>query len=527
LAWVPDDRTKPSAAIGMTSGPGDVPVDGVPDTGAARPRRRWLRWLGFLFLLGLIVTVLLSFHQPPMRLMPVPLAFEKSGARLFAANANLAADNRIELFYASNRLAVGPRNDRIHAIAPGRDLLLGVTSIRIGDEGTGWDRVLEWSMGVDGGKRPQLILQRMVELATLGGDEPLPGPGPVRDPALRAWLGLVDDALARSADPDIIIYVHGANSTVERAAGQAAQLRHFTGQNSVVLLFAWPTAENFLVYPRDIVKAFGAAPQLARLVGLLAAHTRARRIDVLSYSAGGTVASDGLALLGAEAASRGYDPRLGEVHHAAPDADFRGFVGDLRDYAGTADRVTVSLNMQDSALRLSEVINRASRAGRPDLRELSPGDLRFLRQANRELGLEIVEVRGEDIPGMSRRSHGFWYMDPWVASDVLLKLMFSAQAPERGLVRTAGPEELEIWRFPADYDARLPGVIAGVSAGGGADQTISGGADRPARGGADRPARGGADQTISGGADQAISGGADQTSAGSGRGEGSAAPARP
>jgi hypothetical protein len=435
-----------------------------PD-GVGRTRRRWVRWLGFAALLGLIVTILLSFHQPPMRLMPVPLAFRNSGSALFAANPALRGDNRIELFYATNRLPVGPRNDRIHAIAPGRDLLLGVTSIRIGDVGTTWDRVYEWSLGEDGGRRPQLLLERMIEMASLGGDAPVPLPGPGLDPGLRAWLALVDDALAKSPDPDITIYVHGANSTVERAAGQAAQLRHFTGQNSVVLLFAWPTAENFLVYPRDIETAFGAAPQLARLVGLLSQHTRARRIDVLSYSAGGTVASDGLALVGRAAAGKGADPKLGEVHHAAPDADFRGFVGDLRDYAGVADRVTVSLNMQDSALRLSQVVNRGSRAGRPDLRELSPADMRFLQEANRELGLEIVEVRGTDIAGMSERSHGFWYMDPWVASDVIIKLLFSAPAPARGLVRADGPDGLELWRFPTDYDARLPAVVAGVAAG--------------------------------------------------------------
>jgi hypothetical protein len=427
----------------------------------------WLRWLGFLLLIGLIITILLSFHQPPMRLMPVPLAFQKSGSALFAANADLRRDNRIELFYASNRLAIGPRNDRIHSIAPGRDLLLGVTTIRIGDEGTPWDRVYEWSMGEDGERRPQLLLERMRELADLPGDQLPPPPGPVLDPSLRAWLALVDEALARSADPDITIYVHGANSTVERAAGQAAQLRHFTGQNSVVLLFAWPTAENFLVYSRDIETAFGAAPQLARLVALLSQHTRARRIDILSYSAGGTVASDGLALVGRAAAGKQMDARLGQVHHAAPDADFRGFVDDLRDYAGVTDRVTVSLNMADSALRLSQVINRGSRAGRPDLRELSPGDMRFLREANRELGLEIVQVRGEDLPGMSQRSHGFWYMDRWAASDVILQLMFGKGAPERGLDPADGPDGLKLWRFPADYEQRLPGVIAGLSAGSG------------------------------------------------------------
>jgi hypothetical protein len=421
------------------------------------------RWLGFAALIGLIVTILMAFHQPPMRLMPVPLAFQKSGSAMLAANPDLRRDNRIELFYATNRLPVGPRTNRIYSVAPGRDLLLGVTSIRIGGEGTTWDEVYEWSMGMDGERRPQLILQQMAEMAALP-EGPVPPPSPMLDPQLRAWLSLVDQAVARSPDHDIIIYVHGANSTVERAAGQAAQLRHFTGQNSVVVLFAWPTAENFLVYPRDIETAFGAAPQLARLVELLAKHTNVRKIDVLSYSAGGTVASDGLARVGLFAREQGFDPKLGQVHHSAPDADLRDFVGDLRDYAHVAQRVTVGLNMEDSALRLSEVVNRGSRAGRPDLRELSPGDIRFLQQANRELGLEIVRVRPGDLQGVGARSHGFWYLDPWAASDVILELLFSLGAADRGLEPGPGASGLNYWVFPPDYAERLPGVLEKASA---------------------------------------------------------------
>lgn len=447
----------------------DPQPDSTPDSSVeSRPKRsrkrRILRWLGFLALIGLVVTILVAMHNPPMRLMPVPAAFVKSGSALFRANPNLRHDNRIELFYATNRLPLGPRNDRIHAIAPGRELLFGVTTIRIGDQGTAWDRVYEWSFGEDGERRPQLILEQMRELASLPGEETVPLKGPVLDPSMRAWLGLVDEALSRSLDPDITIYVHGANSTVERAAGQAAQLRHFTGQNAVVLLFAWPTAENFLVYPRDIETAFGAAPQFARLVELLATHTRARRINVLSYSAGGTVASDGLARVGSWSRETGIDPRLGQVHHSAPDADLRDFVGDLRDYAGLPERVTVGLNMEDSALRLSEVLNRGSRAGRPDLRELSPGDMRFLQQANKELGLEIVRVRPGDLKGVGPRSHAFWYMDPWAASDVLLQLMFGKDAEARGLAQGPGAGGLTYWVFPPDYMARLPDVIARVSA---------------------------------------------------------------
>lgn len=426
------------------------------------------RWLGFAALLGLIIVILMAFHQPPMRLMPVPLAFEKSGSALFAANDNLRKDNRIELFYATNRLPVGPRTNRLYSVAPGRDLLLGTTSVRIGGEGSTWDEVYEWSLGMDGERRPQLILERMAEMAALpegyvpGGA--VPGPSPAMDPQLRGWLAIVDQALARSPDRDIIIYVHGANSTVERAAGQAAQLRHFTAQNAVVLLFAWPTAENFLVYPRDIETAFGAAPQLARLVELLATNTSVRKIDVLSYSAGGTVASDGLARVGLYSRERGFDAKLGQVHHSAPDADLRDFVGDLRDYAHVAQRVTVGLNMEDSALRLSEVLNRGSRAGRPDLRELSPGDLRFLQQANRELGLEIVRVRPGDLKGVGPRSHAFWYMDPWAASDVMLELIFSLGAADRGLEPGPGASGISYWVFPPDYPERLPGVLERASA---------------------------------------------------------------
>ena len=75
-----------------------------------------------------------------------------------------------------------------------------------------------------------------------------------------AWFASIDAALARSRDHDIIVYVHGANTNLERAAGQAAQLQHFTGRNSVVLLFNWPTAENFLRYSRDMVTAAESAP---------------------------------------------------------------------------------------------------------------------------------------------------------------------------------------------------------------------------------------------------------------------------
>lgn len=408
----------------------------------------------FLLLAVLVVGVLAAaFQHPPMRLMPAPLLFQKGGSAIVEL-APALVDDRINLFYATSRLPIGPRENRIYTIAPDRRLHFGEARLRIG-EGSTLDELREWSTGTGGGDRPFIYLDRMREVATLGQDEP---PGP--DTA--AWLADLDAAVQASRTKDVIVYVHGANTTVERAAGQAAQLNHFTGRDAVVVLFVWPTAENFLRYPRDIEKAFGAAPHLAELVDLIATHTRTGKVDVFTYSAGGTVGSDGLARLVRDH-PRSAD-RLGQVYHAAPDADTRDFVDDLEVYSGSAQRVTTAVNLGDSALRLAQVINRASRAGRPDLRELSGEASEWLLSAARDGRIDILQVRPENMPELSTRSHTFWYDDPWVSNDLLVALLFQMEAGDRALVPGVSASGVEYWTFPPDYPDRMGPLVARLRA---------------------------------------------------------------
>lgn len=412
---------------------------------------RYFIWIG---LAAIAAVVAISFYHPPMRLMPAPAIFVDAGTEAFSSNPEEAGDPLIQLFYATNRLPVGPRESRIYAVLPGRELLAGVSTVRIGDEGTTWDKIYAWSTGASDDRRPFLHLEGMNERAVLEPDAPVSGEA-------RAWFAEINEALASSPNKDIIVYVHGANTTVERAAGQAAQLRHFTGRNSVVVLFVWPTAENFLRYSRDMVTAFGAAPHLAELVELLAANTDAENINVFTYSAGATVGSDGLAIIGRNADQPGANPpRLGEIYHAAPDADFRTFVDDMKDYAAKARRITVSVNLNDSALRLSQLVNRASRAGRPDLTELSREATDWLLGAARTYRLELLNVRPENIPDLPRSSHTFWYDDPWVSSDVLVTLFFHLSPAERGLDEGEAASGARYWTFTPDYPQRLEQLIA-------------------------------------------------------------------
>ena len=114
---------------------------------------------------------------------------------------------------------------------------------------------------------------------------------------------------------------------------------------------------------------------------------------------------------------------------------------------------------------MSQTVTRASRAGRPDFRELDPEETRWLVEASRDIGMEAIHVRAEDIPDLSRTSHAFWYDDPWVSSDVLISLLFHLPAGERGLDRKARPSGGEYWTFPQDYPERLRKVMDGLRPG--------------------------------------------------------------
>ena len=189
---------------------------------------------------------------------------------------------------------------------------------------------------------------------------------------------------------------------------------------------------------------------------------RAAKIDVFTYSAGATVGSDALALLARETPDTAA--RLGEVYHAAPDADFRAFVDDLAAYAPHARRVTAAVNLGDSALRLAQAVNRASRAGRPDLAELSADTSARLLAAAADGEIEIVQVHPDRMPELAATSHTFWYDHPWASNDVLLTLLFHLPPATRALDPATAPSGAAYWTFPEDYPARMPAVVDAVRA---------------------------------------------------------------
>ena len=407
----------------------------------------------FLFLLAVTCLLGACQSQPPVRLMPPPEAFVKSDNNLFSVNQNLKPSENIQVFYATNRKPVGGPDNQSYSRTPTDDLHLGVADLSIGGGEITWEALYKLSTQADGEDlRPEILLTSLHQKAQVS---PLLGDSSGGADGL-AFFRLIDQALAASNDKNLTIYVHGANTGVQRATAQAAQYRHFTGRNSVVLSYIWPSAESFLRFSQDVANTARTAPTFAHLIRMLSLHTQARQINVIAYSSGAMVASGGLARL--DTPDPRFPPdslRLGEVYYAAPDADFRTFVGYLQRQKGIGKRATVAINMDDSVLMWSSLHQRASRAGRPDLTELSGEDTRWLLQAAADDAIDVLWVKPEGLPGLAQRSHTFWYDHPWVSTDLLLKMLFGLPPNARGLEAGKSAQGVQYWEFPPDYGQRL------------------------------------------------------------------------
>jgi esterase/lipase superfamily enzyme len=218
-------------------------------------------------------------------------------------------------------------------------------------------------------------------------------------------------------------------------------------------------------YFSDIRTARASIPAFTQLIELLAANTNARHIDILAYSAGAEIASAGLAQLGKRDTGESREAlkrrlRLGQIYYAAPDADTRTFADDIQHYVDLPERVSLSANLNDSALAFAQFRHRASRAGRPDLGELSTEQTQFLVDASNKYNFDLIKIDPSVIPDLSRRSHGFWYTNAWVSNDVVATFLRRDPPQARGLDPGTTGGGARYWIFPQDYDKRVAKALS-------------------------------------------------------------------
>jgi len=166
--------------------------------------------------------------------------------------------------------------------------------------------------------------------------------------------------LATTRSRDILVFVHGFNTSFEDAAVRAAQLTADIGFDGAVVLYSWPSAASVASYVRDQQAARNAGFHLLRILRGHAVAALPDHIHLLGHSMGSEVIGKSLSLIATDDSL----PRLGQAVFAAPDLDARVFRREiLPRLVPRAARVTLYASTDDEALRASRAVNGVWRLG--------------------------------------------------------------------------------------------------------------------------------------------------------------------
>jgi len=410
--------------------------------------------------IAVVTALVISGCQSTVHLMPTPLIIKEGIADPFKRNPNEnKQSNKLSVFYATNRDPEGPNNNRSYKKAFSQDLHLGNFVSRIGNEDVDWETLYADSHKKRRSQKYEIHLEQTYETGEIKANESLDE----LPPGAKQFIAAINDALKVSFDKDILVYVHGANNNFYRSSSQAAQYRHFTGRNSVVVLFAWPSAENLFKYSVDKKNAAQTAAVFSRLMELLGRYSTAEHVNIIAYSAGAAVASPGLVQLrknhaDATAESLRSKIRVGQVYFAAPDIKAKSFLKQLPLYLDITQSFTMTANMQDTVLDMADMHKDASRLGKPNPDEFTQEELLWLKNASFTDDFDVISITHSSLPG-SAGAHDSWYNNPWVSSDVIAQLISNASPAERGLLKGESLGGFEIWYYPKDYPERLAKLV--------------------------------------------------------------------
>jgi esterase/lipase superfamily enzyme len=189
---------------------------------------------------------------------------------------------------------------------------------------------------------------------------------------------------------DILVFIHGYNTTTSDAILRMGQFVEDTGYQGVPVLFTWASAGQLSKYVYDMNSTLSARPKFGQLARILS-QTNARGFDVFAHSMGSLLTMEGLLQLDLQG-QLGKQGRLKTIVLASPDIDIDLFASQLKQLKYGKDKIYVLVSADDSALRVSRIIS---------------GGIDRVGQANAEqvasLGVNVIDL--SKIEDSSAGSH--------------------------------------------------------------------------------------------------------------------------
>ena len=247
------------------------------------------------------------------------------------------------------------------------------------------------------------------------------------DPA----LALAEDAFARDVrkfiagldpnDRNVLVYIHGFNTSFDDAAKRAAQLGFDLKVPGITVLYSWPSRGSASAYLGDLSAIEASEAQIAEfLVGVTALADRGK-VHIVAHSMGNRGLLRAMHRATTQAALRS-GTRFGQIFLSAPDVNATLFRQLASVYPQVAERTTLYVADQDKAIAALEWMTEGARVGAAPPVLVLPG-------------IDTVRVRGSSL---FKLGHSYFAEEPDVLRDIRAQLYFH-ESPARRQARFGWP----------------------------------------------------------------------------------------
>jgi len=243
--------------------------------------------------------------------------------------------------------------------------------------------------------------------------------------------------LAKAETPDLVIYVHGYNTSQIEMLRRQRKIEdglRANGYRGAVVGYDWPSDGELLAYSADIADAKKVAPYLVTQgIALFLNETPRMKIHVIAHSMGAYLTLRGFSGVGDAPGARKWG--VDQMLTVAADADAEwmrsGAWGSLV-MAHRANRITNYHSTADKVLKKARFFNgmepRLGRQGLPDLVPTSHFDLRCTEQYR-----DKVHADDQNL----RYSHTWYFDDDGFLKDAALTI--AGKAADQMETRQARP----------------------------------------------------------------------------------------
>ncbi len=250
-----------------------------------------------------------------------------------------------------------------------------------------------------------------------------------------AFAAALRDQVRNARSKDVFIFVHGFNNTFEDAARRTAQLAYDLDFDGTPMMYSWPSQGSMTAYTVDEAAVNVSGRKMADFLDTIITQSGAERIHLVAHSMGNRALIEALQTYLARRAPAERQHLFGQILFAAPDVDRDYFKDAIDELRPAAERVTLYASDNDYALRSSQILHGAPRAG-------SAGD-------------SIVRLPGIDTIDMSSvpadtLGHAYFATNAGAIYDIFRLFWRGDPPPLRCGMVDRGQGAATVWLFNAD-----------------------------------------------------------------------------